>query len=218
MSSRFLQEARRRVLVLDGAMGTATHSLDLDIETDFCGCENCPEALLDHRTDLIEAIHDSFLAVGADGLKTNSFGGAKHVLAENGLDARTFELNKRAAEVARAAADRHSTDDKPRFVLGSMGPGTKLMTLDQIRWEQMIESYTEQARGLIAGGVDTFLIETCQDLLQVKTVINACLRALEESGKTPDDIPIMVSVTIEQTGTMLMGTSIEGALAALKDY
>ncbi|MEO1535280.1 MAG: homocysteine S-methyltransferase family protein, partial [Planctomycetota bacterium] len=218
MSSRFLQEARRRVLVLDGAMGTATHSLDLDIDTDFCGCENCPEALLDHRTDLIEAIHNSFLAVGADGLKTNSFGGAKHVLAENGLDPRTFELNKRAAEVARAAADRHSTDDKPRFVLGSMGPGTKLMTLDQIRWEQMIESYAEQARGLIAGGVDTFLIETCQDLLQVKTVINACLRALKEAGKTPDDIPIMVSVTIEQTGTMLMGTSIEGALAALKDY
>ncbi|MEO1716045.1 MAG: methionine synthase [Planctomycetota bacterium] len=218
MANRFLTEASRRVLVLDGAMGTATHSLDLDIETDFCGCENCPEALLDHRTDLIEAIHDSFLAVGADGLKTNSFGGAKHVLAENGLDPRTFELNKRAAEVARAVADRHSTDDKPRFVLGSMGPGTKLMTLDQIRWEQMLESYAEQARGLLAGGVDTFLIETCQDLLQVKTVINACLRALDEAGKTPDDVPIMVSVTIEQTGTMLMGTSIEGALAALKDY
>ncbi len=218
MPSRFLEEARRRVLVLDGAMGTATHAIDLDIEADFCGCENCPEALLDHRTDLIEAIHESFLAVGADGLKTNSFGGARHVLAENGLHERTFELNKRAAEVARAAADRHSTDDKPRFVLGSMGPGTKLMTLDQIRWPEMIESYTEQARGLLAGGVDTFLLETCQDLLQVKTVINACLRALSDASKTPDDIPIMVSVTIEQTGTMLMGTSIEGALAALKDY
>ncbi len=218
MTSRFMEEARRRVLVLDGAMGTATHALDLDVETDFCGCENCPEALLDHRTDLIEAIHGSFMAVGADGLKTNSFGGARHVLSENGLAQRTFELNKRAAEIARAVADRHSTADKPRFALGSMGPGTKLITLDQIRWTELFESYAEQARGLIAGGVDAFLIETCQDLLQVKAVINACLRALDESGKTPDDIPIMVSVTIEQTGTMLMGTSIEGALAALKDY
>ena len=218
MTSRFLIEARRRVLVLDGAMGTATHSLDLDIETDFCGCENCPEALLIHRSDLIEAIHDTFLAVGADGLKTNSFGGAQHVLSENGLDARTFELNKRAAEIARAVADRHSSDDKPRFVLGSMGPGTKLITLDQIRWTDMVASYREQARGLIAGGADAFLIETCQDLLQVKAAINACLYALDAAGKTPDDMPIMVSVTIEQTGTMLMGTSIEGALAALKDY
>ncbi|MEO1584714.1 MAG: methionine synthase [Planctomycetota bacterium] len=218
MPSTLLSELRRRVIVLDGAMGTATHELDLDVERDYCGCENCPEVLLDSRPELIQAIHEKFLAVGADALETNSFGGAKHVLAENGLADRAFELNKRAAEIARAAADRYTTTDKPRFVLGSIGPGTRLMTLDQIRWAEMLESYAEQARGLLAGGSDAFLIETCQDILQVKAVINACLRALEEAGKTPEDIPIMVSVTIEQTGTMLMGTSIEGALAALKDY
>ncbi|MEM8757276.1 MAG: methionine synthase [Planctomycetota bacterium] len=218
MTSTLFDILRRRPIVLDGAMGTATHALDLDIETDFCGCENCPEILLDRRADVIEAIHDRFLVAGADALKTNSFGGARHVLADNGLSERTHELNKRAAEVARAVADRHSTADKPRFALGSIGPGTKLITLGQIPWVDLFESYTEEARGLIAGGVDAFLIETCQDILQIKAVINACLRALDEAGKTPEDVPIMVSVTIEQTGTMLMGTSIEGAVAALKDY
>ncbi|MGP1272195.1 MAG: methionine synthase [Phycisphaerales bacterium] len=218
MPSQLLQILSRRVLVLDGAMGTATHQLDLSVEHDYCGCENCPEVLLDTRPELIQRIHEQFLEVGADAVETNSFGGAAHVLAENGLEDRAFDLNKRAAEVARAACDRHSTPDRPRFVLGSIGPGTKLITLDQIAWSRMVESYLQQARGLIAGGADAFLIETCQDLLQVKAVIRACTLALNEAGKTPDDLPIMVSVTIEQTGTMLMGTSIEGALAALKDY
>ncbi|MEM9166126.1 MAG: methionine synthase [Planctomycetota bacterium] len=218
MRSKLLDILDRRVLVLDGAMGTATHEIDLDVAADYCGCENCPEILLDRRADVIQGIHESFLAVGADALKTNSFGGARHVLSENDLEERTFELNTLAAEVGRAAADRYTTEDKPRFVLGSMGPGTKLITLDQIRWDAMLASYHEQARGLIAGGTDAFLIETCQDILQIKSVINACLQAIDEAGKTPDELPIMVSVTIEQTGTMLMGTSIEGALAALKDY
>jgi 5-methyltetrahydrofolate--homocysteine methyltransferase len=213
-----LADLQRRLLVLDGAMGTATHALPLSLEHDYCGCENCPEILLATRPEEIGKIHEGFLAVGADGVKTNSFGGARHVLAENGLAERSFELNKLAAEVARAACDRHASADKPRYVLGSIGPGTKLITLDQIAWPVMVESYREQARGLLAGGVDAFLIETCQDLLQIKAVINACLEALRERDLTPQDVPLLVSVTIEQTGTMLLGTSIEGALAALRRY
>lgn len=218
MPSRFLAELDRRVLVIDGAMGTATHNIDLDVEKDYLGCENCPEILLQSRPEVIQGIHESFFAAGSDAVETDSFGGARHVLAEFDLDGRTFELNKLAGEVARAAADGHATPDRPRFVLGSMGPGTKLITLGQISWADMLASYREQARGLIAGGVDALLIETCQDLLQVKCAINACLAALEDAGKSHQDIPILVSITIETTGTMLMGTSIEGAVAALRGY
>jgi 5-methyltetrahydrofolate--homocysteine methyltransferase len=140
------------------------------------------------------------------------------VLAEFGLEGECFELNRLAAEVARAAAAKHATPERPRFVLGSMGPGTKLLTLGQISWDDLLASYREQARGLIAGGADALLIETCQDLLQVKCAVNACLAALEDSGRDPVDVPIMVSVTIETTGTMLLGTTIEAAAVALRGY
>ncbi len=218
MPSRLLDFLSRRVLLIDGAMGTATHALDLDTDRDYLGCENCPEVLLKSRPEVIQGIHESFFAAGADAVETDSFGGARHVLAEFGLDGETFALNRLAGEVARAAAARHSTADRPRFVLGSMGPGTKLLTLGQISWEDMLASYREQAMGLLAGGVDALLVETCQDLLQAKCAINACLRALEDSGHGPEDVPIMVSVTIETTGTMLLGTSIEAAAAALRGY
>jgi 5-methyltetrahydrofolate--homocysteine methyltransferase len=218
MPSRLLAHLDERVLVIDGAMGTAIHSIDLDVDRDYLGCENCPEVLLDSRPEVIQGVHESFLEAGAQAVETDSFGGARHVLAEFGLAERTFELNRLAGEVARAAAAEHESADSPRFVLGSMGPGTKLITLGQITWEEMLASYREQARGLIAGGVDALLIETCQDIQQVKCVINACLGALEDAGKGPDDVPIMVSVTIETTGTMLLGTSIEAAVAALRGY
>ncbi|MDQ7014506.1 MAG: methionine synthase [Planctomycetota bacterium] len=218
MPSRFLDELDRRVIVIDGAMGTATHSIDLDVQTDYLGCENCPEILLKSRPEIVQGIHESFFEAGADAVETDSFGGAQHVLAEFDLDGQTFTLNKLAGEVARAAAEKYITPDRPRFVLGSMGPGTKLITLGQISWADMLASYREQARGLIAGGVDALLIETCQDLLQVKCVINACLAALEDAGRTHEDIPILVSITIETTGTMLMGSSIEATLAALRSY
>ena len=218
MPSPLLTHLARRVLVIDGAMGTATHGMDLDVERDYLGCENCPEILLKSRPEVIQAVHESFLAVGAEAVETDSFGGARHVLAEFGLGEQTFELNRLAGEVARAAADKHATREHPRFVLGSMGPGTKLVTLGQISWDDMLASYREQARGLIAGGVDALLIETCQDLLQVKCVINACVAALEDAGKGPESVPIMVSVTIETTGTMLLGTSIEAAAVALRGY
>ncbi|HZW10628.1 MAG TPA: methionine synthase [Phycisphaerales bacterium] len=218
MPSRLLAHLERRVLVVDGAMGTAIHGMDLDIDRDYLGCENCPEVLLKSRPELIQGIHESFLAVGADAVETDSFGGARHVLAEFGLGGETFEINRLAAEVARAAADRHATAQRPRFVLGSMGPGTKLLTLGQISWDDMLASYREQARGLVAGGADALLIETCQDLLQVKCAVNACLAALADTGKGPEDVPIMVSVTIETTGSMLLGTTIEAAAVALRGY
>ncbi len=218
MPSRLLQALAERVVVLDGAMGTSIHAHDLDVERDYCGCENCPEVLLRSRPELIRSIHESFLDAGCDAVETNSFGGARHVLGEFGLDPETFELNRLAATVAREACERFSTRDRPRFVIGSIGPGTKLITLGQIGWDDMLASYREQARGLIAGGVDALLIETCQDLLQIKCAINACLGALSEAGRTSDDVPILVSVTIETTGTMLLGTSIEAATAALSRY
>ncbi len=218
MPSRFATELERRVLIFDGAMGTSIHQKDLDLHADYCGCENCTDILVATRPDVIQEIHESFLAAGCDVVETDSFGSNKLVLAEFDLTPRTYELNVKAAEVARAACAKHSTKDKPRFVAGSMGPGTKLITLGNTTWAAMHESYVEQARGLIDGGVDVFIIETCQDLLQVKCAVNAVLAALAEKGKTTDDIPIMVSVTIETTGTMLLGTEIAAAAHALSRY
>jgi 5-methyltetrahydrofolate--homocysteine methyltransferase len=216
--SLFTQSLARRVLVFDGAMGTSLHKVELDLARDYCNCENCVDILAQTRPDVVQKIHESFLEVGADAVETDSFGGARHVLAEFDLQDRCFALNKAAAEVARAACDKHSTKEKPRFAAGSMGPGTKLITLNQIDWDKMFESYREQARGLIAGGVDVLIIETCQDLLQTKVAINAALAALDEKNKSTDDIPIMVSVTIETTGTMLLGTEIAAAATALAGY
>lgn len=218
MPSPFIDALARRVLVFDGAMGTSLHKVELDLHRDYCGCENCVDILAKTRPDVVGAIHESFLAVGADCVETDSFGGARHVLSEFDLQDRCFELNQAAAEVARAACDKHSTKDKPRFAVGSMGPGTKLITLNQIDWDRMFESYREQARGLLAGGVDALIIETCQDLLQTKVAINAAIAAIEEKGRTPLDVPIMVSVTIETTGTMLLGTEIAAAATALAGY
>jgi len=218
MSSRFLDALSKRVILLDGAMGTSVHACGCDLETDFLGKENCTEVLVLTRPDVIQGIHETFLEAGADGVETDSFGGASHVLAEFELDDRTREVNRRAAEIARAACDKFSTAQRPRFVMGSMGPGTKLLTLGQITWDRMLEAYTEQALGLIEGGADTLIIETCQDLLQVKCAVNACMNALREHGRTPQQIPILVSVTIETTGTMLLGSEIAAAAQALAGY
>jgi len=218
MSSRFLDALSKRVLILDGAMGTSVHACGCDLETDFLGKENCTEVLVLTRPDVIGGIHETFLEAGADGVETDSFGGATHVLAEFDLQDRTREVNRRAAEIAREACDKFATPDRPRFVMGSMGPGTKLLTLGQITWDKMLGAYTEQAMGLIEGGADTLIIETCQDLLQVKCAVNACMNALREQGRTPEQVPILVSVTIETTGTMLLGTEIAAAAQALAGY
>jgi len=220
MTNTFLQQLDRRVLVLDGAMGSSLQDMDLSVDGDYLGRENCVDVLVRSRPDIVQQIHESFLEAGSDAVETDTFGANKHTLSEfdDELVSWTRDLNKEAAEIARAACEKHATDDKPRFVIGSMGPGTKLITLNQIDWETMLESYCEQARGLIDGGVDAFIIETCQDLLQVKCAVNACCKALEENGKTPQDIPMLVSVTIEQMGTMLVGSAISAAAHALHRY
>lgn len=216
--SKFLEQLQRRVLFFDGAMGTSIHNWDLDLEKDYLDKENCTEILVQTRPDVIQSIHESFLEVGADAVETDTFGANKLVFAEFDLVDQTYAINKQAAEVARAACDKYSTSDKPRFVIGSIGPGTKLLSLGHTSWDLMLDSYVEQVRGLIDGGADLLLIETAQDLLQVKCAVNACIDALKEKGKTPQDIPIMVQVTIETTGTMLVGTEIAAAAMALKDY
>ncbi|MDG2199600.1 MAG: methionine synthase [Phycisphaerales bacterium] len=220
MPGKLEQLINRRPLIIDGAMGSALQQMDLTVEGDYIGRENCVDLLVRSRPEVIQSIHESFLAVGSDAVETDTFGANPIVLAEFDDEVSSWAraLNREAAEVARAACDAHATADAPRFVLGSMGPGTRLITLGQVPWEAMLESYAEQARGLIDGGVDAFLIETCQDLLQVKCAVNACLKAMEEAGRTHEDIPIMVSVTIETTGTMLLGTEIAAAVNALRSY
>jgi 5-methyltetrahydrofolate--homocysteine methyltransferase len=222
--SLFVEQLKKRVLFLDGAMGTSIHKLDLELERDYMGKENCTEVLLLTRPDAIQQIHEDFLKMGCDAVETDSFGSNKLVLAEFDLTDKTYELNKLSCEVARKACDKYSTPDKPRFVIGSVGPGTKLVTLGNTDWDTMLDSYTEQFRGLIDGGADALLIETSQDLLQVKVAINAALDALAEKNLTPatmdedGDIPIMVQVTIESNGTMLLGSDIATACSALANF
>ena len=201
-------------------MGSTLQTIELEIEKDYLGRENCVDLLVRSRPELVQSIHEGFLEAGSDAIETNTFGANKLVFGEfdDELIGWTRDINREAALVARAACDNHATEERPRFVLGSMGPGTKLVTLGQVSWEQMLDSYAEQARGLIDGGVDAFLIETAQDLLQVKCAINACLLALDEAGLTVDDIPIMVSITIETTGTMLLGAEIAAAVTALRPF
>lgn len=212
----FLHALTQGTLLLDGAMGTQTQSLDLEIEKDYLGCENCTDILSLSRSDAITQIHNAYLEAGADAITTNTFGGAAHTLAEFDLQDRCFELNKAAAEIARAAADAFAAPEQPRFVLGDMGPGTKLISLGQITWDTMFASYRAAAHGLIEGGIDAILIETCQDLLQVKCAIAATRAAAADAGINPDELPIMVSVTIEQTGTMLLGSTIDAAIETLR--
>ncbi|MBI1375294.1 MAG: methionine synthase [Phycisphaera sp.] len=225
VASRFLDELNRRVLFLDGAMGTSIHELDLDLERDYLGRENCTEALVLGAPHAIQGIHETFLAAGCDAVETDTFNASIHTMADQDLSDRVHEINVKAAQIARAACDKFATPDRPRFVVGSMGPGTKLITLGQITWEEMFDSYREQARGLIEGGSDVLLIETQQDLLAVKCIINATLAAIEDCGKSVavepgdgGDIPIMVQVTIEQQGTMLTGSDIAAAATALRSY
>jgi 5-methyltetrahydrofolate--homocysteine methyltransferase len=220
--NRFLDALQQRVLVLDGAMGTETHALDLSL-ADYDGRENCPEVLVLTRPELVQSIHESFLAAGCDAIETDTFGGMPHVLVEFDLADRSREINRRAVEVARRACERYSTPERPRFVVGSMGPGTKLITLGQIDWDTLHASYAEQVRGLLDAGpgqrADMLLIETCQDLLQCKCAVTAAVDVQREIGLWDGDerVPIFVQVTMETTGTMLLGSDITAAVAALEE-
>ena len=206
---------RDRVLVIDGAMGTTIHAHDLSLEKDYRGCENCSEILNESRPDVIESVHHSFLGAGVDCIETNTFSANKIVLDEFGLRDRAYALNRAGAEIARRAADAFATPDRPRFVLGSIGPGTKLPSLGHTTFDLLEDSYAEQARGLLDGGVDAFIMETCQDLLQAKAAICGATRVMEAEGRP---LPIIVLVTIEVTGTLLVGTEIGAALTILETY
>jgi 5-methyltetrahydrofolate--homocysteine methyltransferase len=176
--------------------------------------EGCNEYLVITKPEAVAKVHRGFLEAGADVIETDTFGGTSIVLAEYDLADRAYELNKTAANW-RKVADEFSTPEKPRFVAGSMGPGTKLPTLGHIDFDTLKAAYVEQARGLIDGGVDLMLVETCQDVLQIKAALNAIEEAFEATGKR---LPLMVSVTMEQQGTMLVGTEMAAALAILEPY
>jgi 5-methyltetrahydrofolate--homocysteine methyltransferase len=210
----YLRRIEEKVVVFDGAFGTFVQDLDLGLD-DFGGAhlEGCNEMLCLTRPDVIESMHDTFFSVGVDAIETASFGSFATVLNEYGIADKAFELNKVAASIARRVADDHETDGRPRFVAGSIGPGTKLPSLGHIRFAQLRDEYEEQARGLLAGGVDLFLIETCIDLLQVKAAMIGCRRAMKAEGR---QVPIQVQVSMETTGRMLVGTEIGAALVSLE--
>ena len=200
-----------RVLVADGGMGTMLQGYDLGL-ADFEGLEGCNEVLNITRPDVVGAIHTAYLDAGADCIETNTFGANLSALAEYDAQHRIAELAGAGARIARAAADTASTADRPRFVLGSMGPGTKLPSLGHIPYARLRDAYTEQAEAMIAGGVDGFQVETCQDLLQTRAAVNGVRRAREAAGV---DVPVFVNVTVETSGTMLLGSEIGAALTAL---
>ena len=218
-SSRFLtrlHDPSRPVLVFDGATGTSLQQLDLSAD-DFGGeaLEGCNENLVITKPDAVQAVHRQFLDAGCDVIETDTFGAASVVLAEYGLEEHAYALNKRAAELARELADEYSTADKPRFVAGSMGPTTKLPTLGHIDFDTLRASFRDQAAGLLAGDVDLFIIETCQDVLQIKAALQGVEDAFEASGERR---PLMVSVTMETTGTMLVGSDIAAVVSILEPF
>jgi 5-methyltetrahydrofolate--homocysteine methyltransferase len=204
------------VLVFDGATGTSLQQMDLTAE-DFGGAalEGCNEILVFTRPDAVQAVHRQFLEVGADVIETDTFGATSLVLAEYDIADQAFAINKAAAELAREMADAYSTPEKPRFVAGSMGPTTKLPTLGHVDFDTMKASFAEQAEGLLAGDVDLFIVETCQDVLQIKAALQGIEAAFTATGQRR---PMMVSITMETTGTMLVGSDIAAALAILEPF
>jgi 5-methyltetrahydrofolate--homocysteine methyltransferase len=211
----FDQLLRERVLVFDGATGTnlQLHNPTVD---DYAGLEGCTEILLETHPEWIEQLHASFFEAGCQVVETDSFGANRIVLAEYGIAERAYELNVKAAQLARKVAQQFSTPELPRFVAGSMGPGTKIPSLGDITFDILRRNYAEQAGGLIDGGADLLLIETCQDILQVKAATVGTFDALAKARK---ELPVMVQVTIEQvTGTMLVGTDMAAAITAMEPY
>ena len=210
----FLQTVKERVIVYDGAMGTNIQKRNPTLD-DYWGKENCSEVLVLSRPDIIREIHADFFRVGCDIVETNTFGGSSIVLGEFDLRDRVYEINVKAAQLAREVAQQFSTKAKPRFVAGSMGPTTKLPSLGHIGFDAMVEAYEEQAAALIEGGVDVLLVETAQDLLQAKIATIGVLEALRKAGKR---LPVTVQVTLQESGTMLLGTEIGAALTALDPF
>ena len=212
--SDFLQTVRERVVIYDGAMGTNIQKRNPTLD-DYWGKENCSEVLVLSRPDIIRDIHADFFGVGCDVVETDTFGGTGIVLGEFGLADRVAEINLAAVKIAKEVAQQFSTKNRPRFVAGSMGPTTKLPSLGHIKFDDMVASYVEQALALIEGGVDVLLIETAQDLGQAKAAVVAVFEAMQKAGKR---LPVTVQVTLQESGTMLLGTEIGAALTALEPF
>ncbi|HEY3906546.1 MAG TPA: methionine synthase [Streptosporangiaceae bacterium] len=208
-----------RVIIADGAMGSMLQGSDATLD-DFAGHEGCNEILNITRPDVVRSVHDGYLAVGADCITTNTFGTNLGNLSEYGIADRIYELAEAGARIARASADDYDTPDKPRWVLGSMGPGTKLPTLGHVSYAELRDSYQLNAAGLLDGGADCLIVETCYDLLQAKAAIVGAKRAIEalpaHETTGPRDILLIAQVTIETTGAMLLGSEIGAALTALE--
>ena len=212
--SDFLQTVRERVVIYDGAMGTNIQKRNPTLD-DYWGKENCSEVLVLSRPDIIRDIHADFFNVGCDVVETDTFGGTGIVLGEFGLADRVAEINLAAVKIAREVAQQFSTKSRPRFVAGSIGPTTKLPSLGHIKFDDMVASYVEQTLALIEGGVDVLLIETAQDLGQAKAAVVAVFEAMQKAGKR---LPVTVQVTLQESGTMLLGTEIGAALTALEPF
>ncbi len=201
-----------RVVIADGAMGTMLQAADPSLE-DFQGHEGCNEVLNVSRPDIVRSVHDQYLAVGVDAIETNTFGANWANLAEYGIEDRIYELAYAGGVIAREAADAFSTPEKPRFVLGSLGPGTKLPSLGHTTYSHLRDAYEVASQGLVDSGADALLIETTQDLLQAKAAVNGARAAIDKSDR---DVVLIAQVTVETTGTMLLGSEIGAALNALE--
>src|SRR6266702_108476 len=211
-----------RVVIADGAMGSMLQGSAATFD-DFAGHEGCHEILNVTRPDIVRSVHDGYLAAGVDAVSTNTFGANLGNLGEYGISDRIYELSLAGAAIAREAADEAAADGRPRWVLGSIGPGTKLPTLGHVSFTELREAYQLNAAGLLAGGADALIVETCQDLLQAKAAIIGAKRAItsfnEAASGGPSrgpDIVLIAQVTIETTGAMLLGSEIGAALTALE--
>ena len=212
-SQALMDALSTRVVIADGAMGTMLQEKKPSLQ-DFQNLEGCNEILNVTRPDIVKSVHDAYFETGIDCVETNTFGANWSNLSDYGIEDRILELAAAGAKIARQSADEFTAkDSKPRWVLGSMGPGTKLPSLGHTSYENLKLTFKEQALGLIQGGSDAFMVETSQDLLQTKAAINGCRLAILESGVR---LPIFVEVTVETTGTMLMGSEIGAALTALE--
>src|SRR5204863_1665639 len=211
-----LDAIKERIVVFDGAMGTNLQVQNLTID-DFGGprFKGCNENLLVTRPDAVEKVHAGFLDVGCDVVETNSFNGTPVDFAEYGITDKAYDMNVLAARLAKRVASDYATKDKPRWVAGSMGPGRKLPTLGHISYTELRDAYAVQTRGLLDGGVDLLIVETCQDVLQTKAALAAIFSVFEERRTR---VPVIAQVTIEVFGTMLNGTEISAALTALSPF
>ena len=201
-----------RTVIVDGAMGTMLQAANPTLD-DFQGHEGCTEILNVSRPEIVRSVHEAYLAVGVDAIETNTFGANWANLAEYGIEDRIYELAYAGGVLARQSADKFSTPEHPRYVLGSLGPGTKLPSLGHTTYQKLKDAYYIASKGLVDAGVDGLLIETAQDLLQAKAAVNGARLAMEESNR---DIILIAQVTVETTGTMLLGSEIGAALNALE--